>query len=670
MIEENYINKDKRIFYLALFIQIFLCVIQTILEVTILYAHYSIPILLLIFGILPPLIMFIATYYRPDFYYFFRKIFSYSLILFLAIISIVSGGVRSISFLMVMVIPVVTAVFHENIIKPSIAVLVLFSILVVFYSFESLDTMFMSFCVFKNNALLAVNSRYVIFFYFVFFSLFIFSCFFSREDAIYRNTIEMKNIKLEKAKNEIELSSQQKTNFFTNLAHESRTPLTKIINRLKKIQFKFDNLEKNSDVKECFQAIQREANKLCRNIDNISYLQKLDHGIPVYVHERIINFSKFLKEEIKSFHSIAYDKNIKISSEIEDNLYVIADPQAIDQIISNLISNALKYTNWNGAIYIDLHLSNEDIVFIVKDTGVGINKEQQKTVFQRYFQITHKKRNTQGLGLGLSVVQEAVQSLKGSLQLSSTVGKGTVFKIQLKRYILKSNDKVYDEAIISNPIIDPEIKLDNTVVKPNCKNILIVEDDKEIINVIIESVGEEYNVFYALNGKEALAKLDRIRPELIVSDIMMPEMDGDMLIQEVKKKDYYRNIPFIFLTAKTGHENRISGLKKGAIAYVEKPFYGEELLAQINTIMYDIYSIKSTELESSEKEWKFNEKCLQYNITKREKEIIEAVCKGLGNKEIAYNFDLKISTIKKHLENIYDKCQVSNRTELTNIFIS
>lgn len=483
------------------------------------------------------------------------------------------------------------------------------------------------------------------------------------EDKVHERTIQ-----LEKA-------NEQKTNFFINLAHETKTPLTLISNYLD------EYLKKSNDSYE-LDIIKNNIDKLRRDMVNFLDIEKLERGQLFYDHNQNINLSQVLKIKILLFREIANKKKIKLIEEISgEDLFIKIDPYAIDRVINNLLDNAIRYTDQEGEIKIILKNYNEsDIEFTVIDNGVGISEEKQKHIFESYYQISHKKRNIQGIGVGLSIVKKIIDQVNGVIKIASKINNGTSLSIFFKRYNLSDLDIVEKEIECSKPIKNIEsYNVKEESYKKGRYNIFIIEDNIELSEYLQTRMESIYNVFLARNGLEALKKLEYIpKPNVIISDILMDVMDGYDFYTEVLKDERFKDIPLIFLTAKTTLDEKIEGLSKGAIDYLYKPFYINELLVKINSIIRNQEVIRESNISEMENKIakalrielgdvgynELNDKCSKYNITLKEKEIINFLINGFEYKEISEKLNSPTNTIKKRIHTIYKKLDIHNKVEL------
>ena len=472
--------------------------------------------------------------------------------------------------------------------------------------------------------------------------------------------------------------NEEKTNTFINLAHETKTPLTLINNYLD------EYIKKHGDNKE-MEIIKWNVQRLTTDIVNFFDLERFNKGFSIYDHNQISDLSRILSYKLTLFKSLAKKKNIVIEEEIEENCFILAHPAAVERIINNLVENSLKYTRENGQVKVSLVAQDDQLCFSVADTGIGIPFHLHLKIFEPYFQLSNNLKLNEGMGMGLSIVKKIVDDMKGAIILKSQLDQGTEIKVLLPRYIVTKEEQLsqYDISMdLSIPV--SYMAPNDKIFGPSRSFILIVEDNKEMLNYLTENLGDRYNVYVAMNGIEALKKLDSITHlDLIISDIMMDEMDGLEFCKTVSLNASYRHIPFIFLTAKTTALDKLNGLKLGAIDYIEKPFLIDQLILKIEAVLANLekhrlaivkhaYSslLKTktpapeivTELTSRE----YERNCRRYNLTHREIEIIELIVKGQPYKIIGDSLNISNRTVDRHVSNIFSKLSVNNKIELIN----
>ncbi|MBN2444068.1 MAG: response regulator [Spirochaetales bacterium] len=480
----------------------------------------------------------------------------------------------------------------------------------------------------------------------------------------------------DKQQRELQRLNKEKTIFFINIAHEIKTPLTLIKNYLNKYIGERGINKDLSIIKENF-------DKLTDDIINFLDVEKIERGQIFYNHNKIVHLSDFLQKKILLFQEVSKKKNITISPSIERSLFTMIDPSAFDRIINNLLDNALKFTDPEGQIIVTLKSGGTEIILQVKDTGIGISSGQLKNIFKPYYQISNTKRNIQGIGMGLHIVKKIVHEAGGKISVKSREGKGSEFTILLKKYLVTDDtvpEKDYDIEIPGEVI--KRVRLKEKNISSEKYNILVLEDNEDLLAFLQNSMCKKYNIFFALNGKMALRKLKDIpQPHLILSDIMMDEMDGYLFFEELKKRKVYDSIPFIFMTARSSREEKVRGISRGAVDFISKPFDINELIAKIDALitMQEAHRlsgeseiekriIKAIRNRGSDDEgfYHFEENCRKFGFTKKEKEIAGLLLKGKEDKEVAYELHISYNTLRTHVKNIYNKCRVQNKVELVN----
>jgi signal transduction histidine kinase/DNA-binding response OmpR family regulator len=380
-----------------------------------------------------------------------------------------------------------------------------------------------------------------------------------------------------------------KTNFFTNISHEFRTPLTLILGPLEKLM----NEEQNpGNVQAQYQLIHNNADKLLSLINQILDLSSIDAGkmnLEVERNDLLI----FIKGIAASFQILIENKNIdfKLISDLE-KLEVYFDKDKIEKIISNLLSNAIKFTNSKGKITVSiLRQDEENITIIVEDNGIGIAEDEVKNIFNRFYK-AGTSSIYEGTGIGLALVKELVELHFGTISVQSKLQKGTKFIIALplteslyENFIVRKgqHEKSPPPIIIKKKeeLIDDEAENESSS-KPS---VLIVEDNDDLRKFIKDNVGSQYSVLEAENGKTGLDKALELIPDLIISDVKMPEMDGIELCKKIKTDEKTSHIPFILLTARSTLGNKLEGLETGADDYITKPFQISELQVRVNNLI-------------------------------------------------------------------------------------
>ncbi|MEM7102052.1 MAG: two-component regulator propeller domain-containing protein [Bacteroidota bacterium] len=399
-----------------------------------------------------------------------------------------------------------------------------------------------------------------------------------------------------------------KTRLYTNITHEFRTPLTVILGMARQVI-----KQPETHLDDGMKMIVRNGENLLSLVNQMLDLSKLESGkLKLNAeHGDIIAYLNYL---IESFHSFAESKDIKIHflSEAEA-IFMDYDPQKIQQIVTNLISNAVKFTPEGGHIYCSIHSEKAKseketgtIILKVRDTGVGIPEDELPFIFDRFYQVDNSmKRSEEGTGIGLALTKELIKLMEGSIEVWSKVGQGTTFEITLPIY--------HDAKESPTPVIPKEINADNyqlqndhagNGVESAIKNgvdgdskkplLLIAEDNKDVVQYLAFCLAEDYRLAVAKDGREGIDIALEITPDIIITDVMMPNVDGFELATTLKNDERTSHIPIIMLTAKADVESKLEGLDKGVDAYLAKPFHKEELLLRVRKLL---------ELRSNLRQW-------------------------------------------------------------------
>jgi len=470
---------------------------------------------------------------------------------------------------------------------------------------------------------------------------------------------------------------------FINIAHLIKTPLTIIYNYLEDTIIEGRKLEKYinkngksiyENTRESLRIVLKNFDEIINSIKNFMDVEKLQNKQIIYNHNDIVNFSNILKSKIEIFKIYTKNNNLNINFDIENKIYIKIDKYALLRIINNLFENAIKYTNENGNISIILKKEKDKIFFSIKNTGFGISDEYKEEIFKPYFQLETNKKNITGIGMGLYIVKSITDEVGAKVNIKSEKNKETSFEIKFLEEKLLENYDLVDKYAVGNENILPiekRVELDlNDEFNKKGKTVFVIEDNEDLLFFLKNKLKYYYNVVIAKNGKEALNKLKKYNnPDLIISDIMMDEMDGYEFYSNIKKNNALKSIPFLFLSAKTGKTERLKGLKLGAVDYIEKPFVFEELLEKINNIIKNKNEMKYTiyknvkEIQKINLEYIFN----KYDFSDFEKNIIQLILDGEENKDIADKLNTTLSNIKNQLNKIYKNLDIKNRYELINL---
>jgi len=381
---------------------------------------------------------------------------------------------------------------------------------------------------------------------------------------------------------------QLKTKFFTNVSHEFRTPLSLIISPLDRII----KHTADEEQKKQLNLVHRNAKRLLNLVNQLLDFRKMEVQ-EMKLHPSIGDIVKFCESVSYSFSDIAEKKGIQFSfSSNMESLEIYFDRDKIEKILFNLLSNAFKYTHDNGMVSVNLvyHTSMDGesdgtLAIEVKDNGIGIPADQHEKIFERFFQTdVPDSMVNQGTGLGLAITKEFVKLHNGIISLKSEPEKGTCFTVLLPaKKIYESAGRSVTNAI---PIEDAEqVVFEESLKNGKKKTIMIVEDNEDLRFYLKENLKGQYHVEEAVNGKEGWEKIRQLNPDLVVSDIMMPLMDGIDLARKIKTETLTAHIPVILLTAMGSEEKQLEGLNAGVNDYITKPFTFEILASRIRNLL-------------------------------------------------------------------------------------
>lgn len=401
-----------------------------------------------------------------------------------------------------------------------------------------------------------------------------------------------------KEKQRIEDLNQLKLRFFTNISHEFRTPLTLINGHVESLLIQSDiSLAARNKIDKIY----KNTNHLQNLITELLDFRKQEQGY-YKLKVRSIDLNPYVRTIYDSFREYAVQKNIRYKLDSpEKEIYVYIDPSYFRKALYNLLSNAFKYTANGGKIRIKVNLHGRDQVVIqVIDDGIGISSEHLNKIFERFYQLEYRSSQlTLGTGIGLAFTKEIINSHKGKIDVTSIPNEGSVFTITLKlgrkhfseeeldtetseSYTIRQSKDDVNQSIEESTSLSLDNGLGDHSEKPA---ILIVDDNIEIIEILTDALSRFYNIYKAQNGKEAFEIVEREQPDLVISDVVMPEMSGKELCYKIKNNVNTSHIPVILLTAQGDEEQIIRGYMFGADIYVTKPFNMKILLSQCNNLI-------------------------------------------------------------------------------------
>lgn len=378
------------------------------------------------------------------------------------------------------------------------------------------------------------------------------------------------NIRLEQQRAKLEqeqklLLNEMKLKFFTNISHDLRTPLTLIISPLQML------LSETLDdgIRKKLNTINKNAQQLLTSINSLLDFRKLDVGAET-AHYKSGDIVNFIREICSTFQEYALDHTISFCFMCEvENLNMSFDPVKIKKVMNNLLSNAFKYTPDKGEINVHLYREDDNVCICVADNGQGIIDKDKKHIFERFYQVQQTSEKT-GSGIGLHIANEYVHLHKGTISVTDNFPKGSVFTVKLPIVTYASEKEELLPELLNND------KAPNELPVPNAEElrytILLVDDNKDFCSFMSEYLSDEYAIQVAYNGAEALKILEKNSVNIVISDIMMPVMNGTELCRQIKTNMQWSHIPVILLTARMAEEYKSEGFEQGADDYIVKPF--------------------------------------------------------------------------------------------------
>ena len=374
---------------------------------------------------------------------------------------------------------------------------------------------------------------------------------------------------------------KMKSHFFASVSHEFRTPLTLIKGPIEQ----FIHHPDVALTTDKAQVILRNSNRLLQLVNQLLDLSKVDAG-NLRLENRDGDIYHFLRMISSSFDSYAQQHHVSYKIKFDDTTLLASfDHDKLEKIVYNLLSNAFKFTSPEGNVMFTCWNHDQKLILQVSDNGKGIAPQHMPHIFDRFYQAEHH-HNYGGTGIGLSLVKELTSLMGGNIDVASEVGTGTTFTVTLPLKIVQSLSIDTPAMTSTKPDVGNETTIVHTEIHAIEKeSVLIIEDNADMRNFIREQLEGNYRIFEAANGADGLVAARREIPDLIISDIMMPEMNGITLCEEVKKDERTSHIPVIMLTAKEGQESKMEGLQTGADDYLTKPFHSQELLVRIKNLI-------------------------------------------------------------------------------------
>lgn len=391
---------------------------------------------------------------------------------------------------------------------------------------------------------------------------------------------------------------ESKLNFFTHITHELCTPLT-LISGVENYIRSYASHKQDPKLSKYTAVLRENVDELNGLIQEILDFRKAEDSGFSHAHIRNVSVSGLLHTQYEWFNPLAERHQIRLQIDSPEELYWNTDPTFLKKILTNLISNAFKYTEEGGFVRISLATESQNLIIKVYNTGQGIRKEDQRTIFDRYHilgTLEKEKDHTVRNGLGLFICHSLVQSLRGRIDIQSEVNKYAEFTVTLP--LLEKEETSADKNTVQETQLDrPTLETPNLLPEPSHdeedkETLLVIDDHKDIIWLITEALSPYYNILTALNAEAAIDLMTQQTPALIITDIMMPNMDGLELISHIKQNKYTRHIPLIIVSAKISDQEQAAGLNIGADAYLTKPFSPTVLQSVVNRLIRNQKELK------------------------------------------------------------------------------
>ncbi len=402
---------------------------------------------------------------------------------------------------------------------------------------------------------------------FLFFSIFIVVDYFKRTNKKNEDALAIKTSELEKI-------NKYQSQFFINISHEIRTPLTLIKGQIEELKTFYAS---EPQLEEIEQKLNRQVNQIKSMVDDVLDSAKMKSS-DFELNLKQINLSELINSTYMSFETNFKLKNIVFELVTSDKNYKIqADSNYLKRAINNLVVNALKYTDKGGKVSIELIQNENDLIISICDNGIGIGKEDIDKICNQFYQVDNDINRSGGSGIGLSFTKEIIELHRGKLKIKSEPSKGSRFDIVFP---------IEDCVIIKKETHKLVIKKESSPTKiskiKSAKKILVVDDNREMRQYLV-NILEEYNCLEAEHGLEALELLEQHKVDFVITDYMMPKMDGHDFIKILKEKKY--QMPILMLTARSDKESRLNSFRLGIDDYLNKPFDRDELLIRVENAL-------------------------------------------------------------------------------------
>jgi len=410
------------------------------------------------------------------------------------------------------------------------------------------------------------------------------------------NTVAQRTRELQQQKNTIETQSERlqqvaaaKDRLYANVSHEFRTPLTVILGPVERLLWE----EHSSRRRTHLEIIRRNAQRLLRLVDQLMTFARID--VESAANPQPLLISKMVNTLVQSLKTLADDKNVQLEVRCQSGLWVACEADSLEKIVVNVISNAIKYTHEGGNINVCVEVEQSgEVALTVVDTGVGIPKDEQKAVFQRFYRVGDQKEMAAGSGLGLAMVKELVEANSGRVLLTSEPGVGTTVRVILPQCQAGAEGaEAYEGAGQESKIVQLEVA--STDLQDSIESVeqeendmptaLVIEDNADLCWHLNEVLGNRIHCEFVHDGEAGVSTAIETVPDIILCDVMLPKLNGFEVTRQIKQDDRTSHIPVIMLTARADMDSRIKGLQTLADDYITKPFNEAELRQRVDTLL-------------------------------------------------------------------------------------
>ncbi|WP_240543592.1 two-component regulator propeller domain-containing protein [Spirosoma foliorum] len=477
----------------------------------------------------------------------------------------------------------------------------------------------------------------------------------SLSGLVYRTIRNRRRIKEEMlAHQRLEEVNEAKLQFFINIAHEIRTPLTLVVSPLQRLI----NQDQDKERRHLYDIMGRNTKRILDLVNQLMDIRKIEKGQMALQLDRV-DMVHFTSEICQLFEEQIQAKQIHFGMDLPtDQVFARIDPLNFDKVLINILSNAFKFTPVDGTIRVALTVkpspNQQDLVIAIEDSGQCINEAETERIFDCFYQSAdHRDYNQSGTGIGLHLVKQLVQLHGGTIRVENKEPIGCCFSITLPVEEIVAVQAPGMATLDGNQHL-PEPKMEVPLearLKGKLKRVVIADDDSEICNYLIDELSGEYTVFSYANGEEAYKGILKEKPDLVVSDVMMPVMDGMTLCRKMRANPLINHIPIVLLTAKTEESTNVQGLELGADAYITKPFNMDILLKTINGLIRNRQILKNNEQEQHYQE----EFISKISIKASEEKLLEKVHliinQNLANPELSVEMiasEIGISRVHLH----------------------